>query len=158
MKKSLNILLLISFVLTVMVPVTGIHIHKLAATMFLLLSIIHIVTHRKKLNFKRWMLLVLILFSFISGLSGMILEEYPVILRVHDISSIGLVFFLAIHTFVFHKKMILHMQSDQTRSSTHREIVNCVSVHCLRKEKQGCTSSGKNIRCFPKHLKNLLKS
>lgn len=108
MKKSLNILLLISFVLTVMVPVTGIHIHKLAATMFLLLSIIHIVTHRKKLNFKRWMLLVLMLFSFISGLSGMILEEYPVILLVHDMSSIGLVFFLAIHVFVFHKKMILH--------------------------------------------------
>ena len=38
MKKSLNILLLISFVLTVMVPVTGIHIHKLAATVFLLLK------------------------------------------------------------------------------------------------------------------------
>lgn len=38
----------------------------------------------------------------------MILEEYPVILLVHDMSSIGLVFFLAIHVFVFHKKMISH--------------------------------------------------
>lgn len=106
MKKSLNILLLISFITTVMVPVTGLHIHKLAATVFLLLNLIHIVACRKKLNFKRWILLAIILISFISGFVGMILEQMPIILNIHRIISIVVVFFLAIHIFVFHKSLL----------------------------------------------------
>ena len=38
MKKALNMALFLSFMITIMVPVTGIHVHKLAATAFLLLS------------------------------------------------------------------------------------------------------------------------
>ena len=41
MKKILNYGLFISFLLTIMVPLTGVHIHKLASTVFLLLSIVH---------------------------------------------------------------------------------------------------------------------
>ena len=39
MKKVLNIALLISFVVTIMVPLTGVHIHKMASVIFLLLNI-----------------------------------------------------------------------------------------------------------------------
>lgn len=35
MKKALNMTLFLSFMITIMVPVTGIHVHKLAATAFL---------------------------------------------------------------------------------------------------------------------------
>ena len=105
MKKLLNIALLISFVVTVMVPLTGIHIHKLASVIFLLLSMVHTIAYRKRLGVKRWLLLGLILISFVSGLFGMIWDHFPSVLILHRVISIALVFFLAIHIFVFHKKL-----------------------------------------------------
>ena len=105
MKRFLNISLLVSFLVTIMVPLTGIHIHKLASVIFLLLSIVHTVTYRKKLGMKRWLLLGLILISFASGLLGMILDHVPMILILHRCISIALVFFLAIHIFTYHRRM-----------------------------------------------------
>lgn len=105
MKKLLNIALLLSFIATILVPLTGIHIHKLASVLFLLLSIVHTVIYRKKLGLKRWLLLGLILISFATGLFGMILDQFPMVLILHRVISIALVFFLAIHIFVFHKKL-----------------------------------------------------
>lgn len=105
MKKTLNIALLLSFLVTVMVPLTGIHIHKLASALFLLLSIVHTVVYRKKLGIKRFLLLSLVIISFATGLLGMIMDQYPVVLSLHRAISIAVVFFLAIHIFVFHKKM-----------------------------------------------------
>ena len=105
MKRFLNIALLISFLVTIMVPLTGIHIHKLASVLFLLLSIVHTITYRKKLGAKRWLLLAQIVVSFATGLFGMLLDQFPIILILHRCISIALVFFLAIHIFVFHKKL-----------------------------------------------------
>lgn len=105
MKRFLNIVLLISFLVTIMVPLTGVHIHKLASVIFLLLSIIHTITYRKKLGMKRWLLLGLILVSFVSGLLGMILNHIPMILILHRCISIAVVFFLAIHIFAYHRRM-----------------------------------------------------
>lgn len=105
MKKILNLALLISFVGTVMVPLTGVHAHKMASVIFLLLSIVHTVVYRKKLGAKRWLLLALIVISFATGLFGMILDQFPVILILHRCISIALVFFLAIHIFVYHGKL-----------------------------------------------------
>ena len=105
MKKFLNIALLISFLVTIMVPLTGVHIHKLASVLFLLLSIVHTIVYRKKLGAKRWMLLALIVISFATGLFGMILDPFPSILILHRCISIALVFFLAIHIFIFHRKL-----------------------------------------------------
>ena len=105
MKRFLNIALLISFLITIMVPLTGIHIHKLASVVFLLLSIVHTISYRKKLGMKRWLLLGLIVISFATGLFGMLLDQFPIILILHRCISIALVFFLAIHIFVFHKKL-----------------------------------------------------
>ena len=105
MKKVLNIALFISFLVTIMVPLTGVHVHKLASTLFLLLSVIHTIVYRKKLGTKRWLLLTMIVISFLTGLFGMILKQFPIVLILHRSISIALVFFLAIHIFVFHKKM-----------------------------------------------------
>lgn len=106
MKKSLNLALLLSFIVTVMVPLTGVHIHKLASTLFLLLSIFHTVVYRKKLGVKKFYLLAVITLSFLTGLFGMILNQYPIILILHRVISIAAVFFLAIHIFVYHKRLI----------------------------------------------------
>ena len=105
MKRFLNLALLISFIVTVMEPLTGIHIHKLASVLFLLLCIIHTIVYRKNLGTKRLSLLGLIVISFVTGLFGMVLDQFPIILILHRAISIGLVFFLAIHIFVFHKKL-----------------------------------------------------
>ena len=104
MKKTLNYLLLLSFIVTIMVPLTGVHVHKLASTVFLLLCMLHTYMYREKLNSKRWGLLSLIVISFATGLFGMIFDHISVILMLHRVISIGIVFFLAIHIFVFHKK------------------------------------------------------
>ena len=106
MKKILNYALLLSFIITIMVPLTGVHIHKAASTVFLLLSIIHTHIYRKKLNGKRWWMLLLIVISFATGLFGMIMDHIPLILILHRAISIAIVFFLAIHIFIFHKKYI----------------------------------------------------
>ena len=105
MKKALNLLLLITFVLTIMVPLTGVHLHKMASALFLLLCFVHTFLYRKKLSGRRWLLLALILLAFLSGLFGMILDHIPLILVLHRCISIGVVFFSAIHIFVFHKKL-----------------------------------------------------
>lgn len=105
MKKTLNIALLLSFLVTIMVPLTGVQIHKLSSVLFLLLSIVHTIVYRKKLGVKRLLLLALIVISFATGLFGMILDQHPIILIMHRCISIALVFFLAIHIFVFHKKL-----------------------------------------------------
>lgn len=105
MKKVLNLSLLVSFAATVMVPLTGIHIHKLASVIFLLLSIIHTFACRKKLGAKRWLLFVAMVSSFVFGLLGMILDQFPIVLALHRAISIALVFFLAIHIFVFRRKL-----------------------------------------------------
>ena len=104
MKKMLNLALLFSFLATILVPLTGVHIHKLASVLFLLLSLVHTIVYRRKLGVKRWLLLAAIVISFATGLFGMILDQIPVILMFHRAISIGLVFFLAIHIFVFHHK------------------------------------------------------
>lgn len=105
MKKGLNRALLISFVVTVMVPLTGIHIHKLASVLFLLLTVIHTLIYRKGLGMKRFALLGLVVLSFASGLLGMILDQYAWILTAHKAISIAVVFFGAVHIFVFHKRL-----------------------------------------------------
>ena len=106
MKRFLNIALLVSFLVTIMVPLTGVHIHKLASVLFLLLSIVHTIVYRKKLGVKRWLLLALIVVSFATGLFGMLLDQFPIVLILHRVISIGVVFFVAIHIFVFHKKLL----------------------------------------------------
>ena len=105
MKKILNITLLLSFSGTVLVPLTGIPIHKMASVLFLLLSLIHTVIYRRKLGTKRWLLLSFIVISFATGLFGMILDHIPMVLILHRAISIALVFFLAIHIYVFHRKL-----------------------------------------------------
>lgn len=104
-KKILHFLLLASFVLTVLVPVTGIPVHKLASTVFLLLCIIHAIVCRKKLGAKTWGILALVLAAFFSGLFGMIFDEIPVILALHKVVSMGCVAILAIHIFLFRKRI-----------------------------------------------------
>lgn len=105
MKKILNTALLISFIVTIMVPLTGVHIHKMASVIFLLLSLVHTIVYRKKLGAKRWLLFITIVISFATGLFGMILDHIPMVLISHRAISIVLVFFLAIHIFVFHRKL-----------------------------------------------------
>ena len=105
MKKILNYALFASFLLTIMVPLTGVHIHKLASTVFLLLCIVHTCVYRKRLNAKRWGLFLLIVISFATGIVGMILDHIPLVLIMHRAISIAIIFFLAIHIFIFHKKL-----------------------------------------------------
>lgn len=105
MKKLLNIALLISFIVTILVPLTGIHVHKMASLLFLLLSIVHTIVYRKRLGTKRWLLIGLIMISFATGLFGMILDQFPMLLILHRCISIAVVFFLAIHIFVYRRKI-----------------------------------------------------
>lgn len=105
MKKVLNIALLVSFAAAIMVPLTGIHIHKMASVLFLLLSLVHSVVYRRKLEAKRWLLLGLVLLSFATGLFGVILNQHPIILILHKAISIAVVFFAAIHIFVYRRKI-----------------------------------------------------
>ena len=104
MKKGLNIMLFASFLLTVAVPLTGVHVHKLASVIYLLLCVVHAVVYRKKLGTKRYLLLALVVVSFATGLFGMILDQFPIVLILHRVISIAVVAFTAIHIFVFHKR------------------------------------------------------
>lgn len=52
MKKVLNLGLLISFIVTMMAPLTGVYIHKLASLLFLVFSIFHVSVYGRRMN--RW--------------------------------------------------------------------------------------------------------
>lgn len=101
----LNYLLLISFIITNLVPLTGITIHKMASVIFLLLCIVHTIKYHEKLQWKRIGLLGIIILAFLSGLFGMIFDEVPLILALHKVISISSVFALAIHIFIFHRRL-----------------------------------------------------
>ena len=103
MKKILGILLLVSFLATVSVPLTGVIVHKLASTVFLLLSLVHMVTSRRKSKLG-WILLALVIAAFASGILGMILDDYPVVLGLHKLLSLGSVFALGLHSAVYFRR------------------------------------------------------
>ncbi len=98
--RILNILLIVTLFMTIMAPITGVIIHKLASTLFLLLSLIHTIEYRQKLNSKKYLMLAIIFIAFISGIFGMIFDEIPIVLALHKVISIVSVAFLAIHIFV----------------------------------------------------------
>ena len=105
MKKVFHHLLFLTFIITVLVPITGIQIHKLASTLFLILSFVHVIYYSKKMTVNKVLLLVLIIISLVTGIFGMIMDDIPVVLNSHKVLSISLVFFLSIHIFVYHKKI-----------------------------------------------------
>lgn len=105
MRRVLNYLLAISFIVTILVPITGIQIHKLASTLFLLLALIHVFLYRKKLDYKYILVVVLTIVSFILGILGLIMIEYPIVLVFHRTISIVLVGLLAIHIYRFHRRL-----------------------------------------------------
>lgn len=104
-RRVLNYLLAISFVLTIMVPITGIIVHKLASTLFLVLALIHVFLYRKRLDLKYILIIVLTIVSFILGILGLIMVEYPMILILHRTVSIVLIILLAIHIYKFHRRL-----------------------------------------------------
>lgn len=105
MKKILNYLLAISFIVTILVPITGIKIHKLASTLFLLLALIHVFLYRKKVDYKYVFVIVLTVISFVLGIVGLIMIDHPIILVFHRTISIVLVCLLAIHIYRFHRRL-----------------------------------------------------
>ena len=105
MRRVLNYLLAISFVLTIMVPITGIIIHKLASTLFLVLALIHVFLYRKRLDYKYILVIVLTIVSFVLGILGLVMIEYPIVLTLHRTISIVLIILLAIHIYKFHRRL-----------------------------------------------------
>lgn len=105
MKRVLNYLLAISFILTIMVPITGIIVHKLASTLFLVLALIHVFLYRKRLDLKFVLIIVLTILSFVLGILGLVLVEYPIMLTLHRTVSIVLIILLAIHIYKFHRRL-----------------------------------------------------
>lgn len=105
MKKVLNYLLAISFIITIMVPITGIIVHKLASTLFLVLALIHVFIYRKRLDLNYILIIVLTILSFVLGILGLIMVEYPIMLTLHRIVSIVLIILLAIHIYKFHRRI-----------------------------------------------------
>ena len=84
MKRVLNYLLAISFILTIMVPITGIIVHKLASTLFLVLALIHVFIYRKRLDLKYILIIILTIVSFVLGILGLIMVEHPMEKQVHS--------------------------------------------------------------------------
>lgn len=105
MKRLLNLALLFSFLLTILVPFTGVTLHKLASILFLLLTAVHTVIYRKKFTSKRWLLFFLIMLCFVTGIIGMIFDGIIPLLALHKVLSMAVLFFLAIHLFLHRHKM-----------------------------------------------------
>ena len=89
MRRVLNYLLAISFILTIMVP----------------LALIHVFLYRKRLDLKFVLIIVLTILSFVLGILGLVLVEYPIMLTLHRTVSIVLIILLAIHIYKFHRRL-----------------------------------------------------
>lgn len=123
-KTTLNFFLFISFIVTVLAPLTGVHVHKMASTLFLLLTIVHTIAYRRTLGTKKYLLLCTVVIAFASGLLGMIFMQIPGILLLHRAISIVSVFFLAIHIFVNRRcllqKDVLHKMKRRSELSIRK--------------------------------------
>lgn len=102
-KRIINIALLLSFILVFSVPITGLKIHKISSTIFLLLSIIHTLIYLKKINIKKILLLIIVLIVFISGIMSMFFDVW---INIHKFIGMISIMFIAIHLFIYHKKII----------------------------------------------------
>ena len=105
MRRVLNCLLAISFIVTILVSITGIKIHKLASTLFLVFALIHMFVYRKRVDYKYILVIVLTVVSFVLGIVGLVLIEYPIVLILHRTISIVLIILLTIHIYRFHKRL-----------------------------------------------------
>lgn len=105
MRRVLNYVLAVSFIVTILVPITGIKIHKLASTLFLVFALIHVFVYRKRLDVKFILIVGLTILSFVLGILGLVLVEYPIVLVLHRTISIVLVCLLAIHIYKFHRRL-----------------------------------------------------
>ena len=99
-RKILNLLLLLSLAATLMVPFTGIIVHKMAATVFLLLCLVHTILNRNRMNKKKYGVLTVVVLAFVTGIFGMVFDELPWILAAHKVISVAGVFILAAHIFI----------------------------------------------------------
>lgn len=100
MKRIFALLLWGSFLLTLLVPFTGIVVHKLASTVFLLLCLVHAFARRRQAGPRRWALLAGVGLCFASGLAALLWAGLPWVLAIHKMLSMVCVFFVAIHIFV----------------------------------------------------------
>lgn len=131
LKNHLNIWLFISLVLTIMVPFTGIYVHKLAATLFLILTIMHIYLNRKKLKAQKYLLLATLFISYISGIFVMIFDEYTFILTIHKVFTILLVIAVAVHILMFIKNK---GQIKMNKREREKETVSLmIQIYCKKK-------------------------
>lgn len=105
MRKVLNYLLAISFIVTIMAPITGIIVHKLASTLFLLLALVHVFMYRKRLDYKYIFVIALTILSFVLGILGLVMIDHPIVLAFHATVSIVLVGLLAVHIYRFHRRL-----------------------------------------------------
>lgn len=103
MKKILGILLPVSFLATLTVPLTGVIFHKLAATVLLLLGLVHVFTVRKRSK-SGLGLLALMAVSFAAGILGMIFDRFPVVLGLHKLLSLFSIFALGVHAACFFRR------------------------------------------------------
>ena len=104
-KKCFTYVLILSFVVTMCAPLTGTGIHKMVSAIFLLLCIAHTIVNRKNLDLKKAALLVIVVVAFVSGIFALIYDCMPLISALHIVVSIAIVFFLAIHMYVFLRKI-----------------------------------------------------
>lgn len=103
-KTTLNFFLFISFIVTVLAPLTGVHVHKMASTLFLLLTIVHTIAYRRTLGTKKYLLLCTVVIAFASGLLGMIFMQIPGIFAAAQ-SNLYCIGILPRHTYLCKPQM-----------------------------------------------------
>lgn len=100
-----NFLLLASLIVTFLAPLTGIVVHKLASALFLLLCLVHTLLCRRGITVKRLAMLAVVGLAFASGVLSLIFDRIPLVLALHKVISVGSVAFLAVHIFIFRKRL-----------------------------------------------------
>ena len=70
-----------------------------------MLALIHVFLYRKRLDYKYILIITLTILSFVLGILGLVLVEYPIVLILHRTISIVLIILLAIHIYKFHRRL-----------------------------------------------------
>lgn len=105
MKRIVIYAMLVCFLLTMIEPFTCIYVHKLAAALLFIFALVHTAMYRNKLGKREAQLLAIIIACFFTGLFGIILDQYATLLNFHEVVSIAFVWFLAIHFFIFRRRL-----------------------------------------------------
>lgn len=119
LKRALDVALLVTFVLTVVEPVTGPIFHAHAGALFCVLAAVHFASHHDRLNAGSWGLLGIVVLALATGLWSAI--GGGVGTMAHKLAAVALLIGAGVHVWQYRAAMFPRRERTAVRLEEQAE-------------------------------------